>query len=119
MVSETTTDKKVSWNAESNSAKPVIFEILEPRILLSGDSLLNIAPDPLQDTIDTTPQVVQYAELLEINDKIKDKIMLKHIPVYKFFTNRMVKIIIQKIPDCKFIPSNIFSALINNKKHKK
>jgi hypothetical protein len=32
--------------------KPVIhLEQLEPRILLSGDSLLNIAPNPQQDTI--------------------------------------------------------------------
>jgi hypothetical protein len=63
-----TTDKKAVQNNNSVSVKPlVLFEQLEPRILLSGDSLLNLAPDPLDSLIDTTPQVVQYAELLETN----------------------------------------------------
>ena len=74
MVSDTPTDRKVSWSTDSNSAKPVTFEVLEPRILLSGDSLLNIAPDPFDSLIDTTPQVVQYAELLETNDQIEEEI---------------------------------------------
>jgi hypothetical protein len=54
--------------------KPVEFEALEPRILLSGYSLLNLAPDPLDSLIDTTPQVVQYAELLETNGQVEDEI---------------------------------------------
>ncbi|MHC4489907.1 MAG: LEPR-XLL domain-containing protein, partial [Planctomycetota bacterium] len=46
------------------------FEQLEPRILLSGDGLLNIAaPEPLRDPLlDGMQQVVQYAELLETNE---------------------------------------------------
>jgi Ca2+-binding RTX toxin-like protein len=53
----------------------MLFEALEPRILLSGDSLLNIAPDPLQDALlDTTPQIVQYAELLETSEQVEQEI---------------------------------------------
>jgi hypothetical protein len=45
-------DKRTSQNIGSVSVKPfILFEQLEPRILLSVDSLLNIAPDPLQETI--------------------------------------------------------------------
>jgi len=52
-----------------------VLEKLEPRILLSGDSLLYaVAPDPLQDTLlDSTQQVVQYAELLESNEKVEQE----------------------------------------------
>jgi len=45
-----------------------VLERLEPRILLSGDSLLYaVAPDPL---LDSPRQVVQYAELLESNEQV-------------------------------------------------
>ena len=52
--------------------KPLIhFEQLEPRILLSGDNLLNIAPDPDQDPILGNPSTfVQEAGLLHINEFI-------------------------------------------------
>jgi hypothetical protein len=54
----------------------VHFEHLEPRILLSGDSLLNIAPDSHQDTfLDDTPQVVQYAELLDTNERVEEQVI--------------------------------------------
>jgi len=48
--------------------KPLIhFEQLEPRILLSGDHLLYIAPDPDQDHILSNPSTfIQEAELLHI-----------------------------------------------------
>lgn len=56
--------------------KPLIyFEQLEPRILLSGDSLLNIASDPDQDTILSNPSTfVQEAELLHINEQVEEQI---------------------------------------------
>jgi len=62
--------------------KPLIhFEQLEPRILLSGDSLLNIAPYPLQDTIlENTSQVVQYTELLDTNEKVEEQISQELAP---------------------------------------
>jgi len=47
----------------TRKVKPLIhLEQLEPRIMLSGDSLLNIGPDPQQDTIlDNTSRTDQYA----------------------------------------------------------
>ena len=67
--------KKTFWNADFGPFRPISHEILEPRILLSADGLLSIAPDPLQDAlVDSTPQVVQYAELLETNDQVEDEI---------------------------------------------
>jgi hypothetical protein len=66
---------------EPASVKPLIhLEQLEPRILLSGDSLLNIAPDSQQNTVlDNTPQVVQYAELLDIREHVEEQISLELI----------------------------------------
>jgi len=66
-----TTDKKAVQNNDSASVKPLILlEQLEPRILLSGDSLLNIAPDLHEDTIlDNTPQVVQYTQFLDTHEQ--------------------------------------------------
>ncbi|MFB0555683.1 MAG: choice-of-anchor D domain-containing protein [Phycisphaerae bacterium] len=53
----------------------ILFEQLEPRILLSGDSLLNIAPNPDQDTILDNPlKVVQEAELLDTNKQMEPQI---------------------------------------------
>ncbi len=59
------------WKADSKPGRPTLLEILEPRIMLSADGLLNaIIPDqsqvPLQDSIQ---EVVQYAELLETNNE--------------------------------------------------
>jgi len=56
--------------------KPLIhFEQLEPRILLSGDSLLNIAPNPHQDTIfDNTLMVDQFVELLGAKGQVDEQI---------------------------------------------
>jgi hypothetical protein len=51
------------------------FEQLEPRILLSGDGLFNIAPEPQEDTIvDNTTLVVQYVELLDRNEQVEEHI---------------------------------------------
>jgi len=51
------------------------LEILEPRILLSGDSFLNIATDPYQDNLlDNTSQVVQEVGLLETNGQVEGQI---------------------------------------------
>ena len=63
----------------TRKVKPLIhLEQLEPRILLSGDSLLNIAPDPHEDTIlDNTPQVVEYAELLDTHEPVEEQISLE------------------------------------------
>ena len=80
MIFTITTDRKTTWNTDSSPTKPVTFEALEPRILLSGDSLLNIALDPLQDALlDTMPQVVQYAELLETNDQVEEEMSQRNI----------------------------------------
>jgi len=57
------------------------FEQLEPRILLSGDSLLNIAPEPHEDTIlDKPPLVVQYVELLDTHEQVEGQINLELVP---------------------------------------
>ena len=60
-------DRGTFPQAGSAPVKPAVLERLEPRILLSGDGLLSIAPpDPFQDT----PQVVEYAELLEAEEQL-------------------------------------------------
>ena len=75
MIYRLSTERKASWSTDSNSAKPTTFEALEPRILLSGDSLLNIAPDPLQDALlDAMPQIVQEADLLHAGNQIEEEI---------------------------------------------
>ena len=61
-------DRKLYSNTDSVPAKPPVLEKLEPRILLCGDGLLNIAPpDPL---LDNTQQVVQHVELLETEKQL-------------------------------------------------
>ena len=73
--------EKLSWNTNFELGKPIILEVLEPRILLSANSLLIIAPDPLQDTIlDNTHQVAQYAELLDTNEQIEEQISQEPTP---------------------------------------
>lgn len=82
MIFKYTTGKKTSQNIDSVSVKPLILlEQLEPRILLSGDSLFNITPDPHQDTIiDNTPQVVQCTELLDTNEQVEEQINQELVP---------------------------------------
>ena len=65
-------DHRSTKRADSAPVKPPVLERLEPRILLSGDGLLNVdAPDPLQDTfVDGTTQVVRHAELLETEEQL-------------------------------------------------
>ncbi|MFC1604999.1 CARDB domain-containing protein [Planctomycetota bacterium] len=63
------TNKMSFWSIKSNLIEsPVMFESLEPRILLSGDGLLSsiAPPDPL---LDSMQQPVQNAELLETNEQ--------------------------------------------------
>ena len=51
------------------------FEQLEPRILLSGDSLHNIAPNPHRDTIfDNTSVPDQFVELRDANGQVEEQI---------------------------------------------
>ena len=66
-------------NKHSTLVNPLIqLEQLEPRILLSADSLLNINPDPLQDTLlNNTQQEIQYAELLNTNEQVEEQISLE------------------------------------------
>ncbi|MGB2815134.1 MAG: LEPR-XLL domain-containing protein, partial [Dehalococcoidales bacterium] len=66
----------------TRKVQPLIqLEQLESRILLSGDSLLNIAPELHEDTIfDNTPQVVQYAELLDTQEQVGEQINLELVP---------------------------------------
>ena len=60
---------KQSWGTNSRPIRPASIERLEPRILLSGDGLLSVMPDPLQDSLlDNTRQVVEYVEVLEASD---------------------------------------------------
>ena len=49
-------------------SRHMFFEVLEPRILLSGDGLLYaVAPDPLQDMLlDNTPLVPKQASSLRL-----------------------------------------------------
>ena len=59
MIFKSTTNEKSTRKVDSTSSKPfTLLEQLEPRILLSGDGLLSIAPDPLDLLLDTTSQVV-------------------------------------------------------------
>ena len=59
-------DGKLSQGAESRSSNPMLLEKLEPRILLSADSLLAVAaPDPLADSMQP---MVQHAELLHASE---------------------------------------------------
>ncbi|MHC4207524.1 MAG: DUF4347 domain-containing protein, partial [Planctomycetota bacterium] len=68
-----TKDRKLSSSAVSTPVKPPLLEKLEPRILLSADSLLSAAaPDPLADS---TQQAVQYADQLETEQDILQPIM--------------------------------------------
>jgi hypothetical protein len=66
-------------NISSTSVKHLtLFEQLEPRILLSADSLLNITPNPLQDLfLNNTQQEIQYSELLDTNEQVKEQISLE------------------------------------------
>ncbi len=73
MVIESTTDKRASWNVDSTSSKPFpLLEALEPRLLLSGDGILAITPDPLDTLVDTVPQIV--VGLLETNDQAEEQV---------------------------------------------
>ncbi|MBL7189512.1 MAG: LEPR-XLL domain-containing protein [Phycisphaerae bacterium] len=74
--------KRSSWTG-SMPIKPPILERLEPRILLSGDGLLNIAPlDPLQDALlNATPQVVRHAELMEAEEQLPNTEQEIHRPL--------------------------------------
>ncbi len=60
----------------TRKVKPLMhLEQLEPRILLSGDSILNIALNPHQDNIlDNSSNVVQEAEILHINEQVEGQI---------------------------------------------
>jgi hypothetical protein len=60
-------DNKLRSSTDAVQVKPPALERLEPRILLSGDGLLNIVPpNPLQDMlINSTPEVVQHVDSLE------------------------------------------------------
>ena len=63
----------------TRNVKPLIhLEQLEPRILLSGDGLLNITPNLYQDTVlDNPSKVVQEAELLDTNEQVEEQISLE------------------------------------------
>jgi hypothetical protein len=74
VILKSTTDERVSWEVDSTSSKPfTLLEQLEPRILLSGDGLLNIAPDPLDSLLDNMPQIVQYAEVLDTSEQAEEQ----------------------------------------------
>ncbi len=64
------------WKEDSKPGRPTLLEILEPRILLSADGLLNaIIPDQGQDTLmDSMQEAVQNAELLETNEQVEVQI---------------------------------------------
>ncbi len=63
---------------DSKATRPIVLEKLEPRILLSGDGLLNIATDPLEDPLlDNKPLVVQNADLLDTNTQADEQVSSK------------------------------------------
>ena len=68
-------DRRLFPSTDSEPVRPPVLERLEPRIMLSGDGLLSIAPpDPFQDALlNTMPQVVQYAELLETCEQVEQQ----------------------------------------------
>ena len=59
--------------------RPIFFEILEPRILLSADGLLNSALNNQDQDIlpNHTDEIVQYAELSDINEHSEEQITQK------------------------------------------
>jgi len=62
-------------NIDSTSGKPLPhFEQLEPRILLSGDGLLNVMGPVLdQNTLmESVPEVVQYSELSQTHEQVEE-----------------------------------------------
>ena len=67
--------RKLSSRTASRPFHPPALEKLEPRILLSGDGLLSVVqPDLPQDTLlDSTPQIVQCAELWEANEQVEQQ----------------------------------------------
>jgi len=69
-------DRKLASSTNSEQARPTLLEKLEPRILLSGDSLLYAAaPDALQETLLDSPQyVIQYAELLDTDQQVEQQL---------------------------------------------
>ena len=79
------TNRKRSFSPDSKPVVPPVLEKLEPRILLSGDGLLHVAaPDPFQDThCDDTQQVVQYAELMETNERIEEQLSSAERKIYE------------------------------------
>ena len=66
----------------SEPSMSILLEILEPRILLSADGLLNvIPPDQGKDmSLDSSQEVVQYAELLDTNEQVDEQISLELAP---------------------------------------
>jgi Ca2+-binding RTX toxin-like protein len=70
-----TKDSGLHRDINSRGTKPIVLEKLEPRILLSVDGLLNIATDPLENTLlDNTSQVIQYAELLDTDARAEEQV---------------------------------------------
>jgi len=64
-------DGKQNSRTDSKQPKIALFEKLEPRILLSADSLLiGGVPDPLQDSMEP---IVQYVELSEADELIEQQ----------------------------------------------
>ena len=64
------------WKKDSEPSRSTLLEVLEPRILLSVDGLLNVTIfDQGQDTSqDSAREVVQYAELLDTNEQVEEHI---------------------------------------------
>jgi len=68
-------DRKPSWNTNSKKITPIVLEKLEPRILLSGDSLLYAATSQLYDPLDSNAQqITQYAELLDTDARAEEQV---------------------------------------------
>ena len=78
-------DQKLSSSTNSNPVRPILLERLEPRILLSGDSLLSAAaPDSLHDMLlDNTQQMVQYAELLDTDEQVEQQLPNAEQEIYR------------------------------------
>jgi hypothetical protein len=78
-------ERKSTSGTNSMPVRLLLLEKLEPRILLSGDSLLYAAaPDPLQGTFfESTQQTIQYAELMESNEQVEQQLPNAEQEIYR------------------------------------
>jgi hypothetical protein len=81
LIFKYTKHKKPSYSTNSIPAKALVLEQLEPRILLSGDSLLNTSLDLQQEIIPGTElQICHQTEFFDTNNQIEEQISQEPTP---------------------------------------